>query len=159
MKRHEHSLQIAVAHMLALVLDPAKTWWSALDHAAQLSPRYGAERKRRGVKRGLPDVMVLAQGKQQVALLIGIELKAPKGSLSPDQKEVRDAWIAMGHQYHVARSLEEVQDILDHCHVPMRRRMNLFSGGAHVQPALRFKTPRHKRAPRRGGPEGPLSVV
>jgi hypothetical protein len=27
----EHALQVAVAHMLQLVLDPEKTWWSAIE--------------------------------------------------------------------------------------------------------------------------------
>ena len=31
----EHALQVAVAHMLQVVLDPERTWWSAIDHARQ----------------------------------------------------------------------------------------------------------------------------
>jgi hypothetical protein len=123
--RREHSLQVSVAHMLELVLEPGITWWSALDHAAQVSPRYGAERKRRGVKRGLPDFIVMAKGMN----VIGLELKTDKGRLSPDQVLVHTAWAVMGHDVYVVRSLEDVQEILLACDVPMRRRMNLFSKG------------------------------
>jgi hypothetical protein len=154
--RREHSLQVAVAHMLELVLEPGVTWWSALDHAAQLSPRYGAERKRRGVKRGLPDFIVMAKGMN----VIGFELKTEKGRLSPDQVLVQTSWAVMGHDIYTVRSLEEVQEILVLLGVPLRRRMNLFSkGGSHEQRALRSPKARHKRAPRRRKPEGTLPVV
>jgi len=145
--------------MLEVVLDPAKTRWSSIDHAAQLSARYGADRKRRGVKRGIPDIILMAQGRQPVALVIGIELKVGKGSLSPEQKEVRDAWIAMGHQHYVARSLPEVHEILDHCHVPLRRRMTFVGGERESKPALRSAPTRNRRPSNRGRPASPVPVV
>jgi hypothetical protein len=52
----------------------------------------------------------------------------------------------MGHAIHVARSLEEVQEILEFCRVPMLRRMN-FLGGGHEHPG-RAARPRHQRAQR-----------
>jgi len=115
----EHGLQIGVARLLQLVLDPALTWWSGIDHAAQLSARYGADRKRRGVKRGLPDFVVLFGGK-----LLGIEIKAGKGRATPDQVELCADWRALGALYEVARSLDEVQEILRMYGVPMLRKMS-----------------------------------
>jgi hypothetical protein len=142
---NEHALQVAVAHMLQLVLDPERTWWSAIDHAAKLSPRYGADRKRRGVKPGMPDFIVMANHFVP-AVIVGIELKYAKGKLSPAQIEVRDSWQLMGHMIYVARSLEEVQEILEHCHVPMLRRMNFLGGG--YDRAERPAPARHHRARR-----------
>jgi hypothetical protein len=157
--RREHSLQIAVAHMLELVLEPELTWWTAIDHAAQLSARYGADRKRRGVKRGLPDFLLLyREPLQAMANVMGLELKANKGRLSPEQKEVGGAWLAMGHGVYVARSLEDVQKILDHCRVPMRRRMTLFMGGADDRPR-RPAPPRHQGARRRRKPKDNVPMV
>lgn len=118
----EHALQVAVAHMLQIVLDPERTWWSGIDHAAKLSARYGGDRKRRGIRPGLPDFIIMPQNMP----VLGIELKTNKGKLSPPQIETAVAWIHMGHNIHVARSLEEVQEILEFCHVPMRRRMVFF---------------------------------
>ena len=115
----EHGLQIGVARLLDLVLDPDKTWWSAIDHAAQLSARYGAERKRRGVKRGLPDILVLT-----ATTVVGIELKAGRGKLTPEQLATSVAWRRLGWFYEVARSLREVQDILECYGVPMVRKMS-----------------------------------
>jgi hypothetical protein len=158
--RREHSLQVAVNHMLELVLDPEKTWYSAVDHAAQLSARYGAERKRRGVKRGLPDFIIIYDSSMRGTTVLGLELKVGRGALSPEQRAVRDAWTDLGQRYFVARSLEEVQETLEHCRVPMRRRMNLFSKEAnHEQPAVRPQTARHKRPPRRRRPAGAVPVV
>jgi len=156
--------------MLQIVLDPERTWWSAIDHGAgKLSKRAGGMMKARGVKRGLPDFILMAQGKRSkeigLGFVLGLELKVGKGTLSPDQIEVRIAWLAMGHGYYVARSLEEVQEILEHCHVPMRRRMVFFpkqgspyDGGAH-EPARRSVAARHPRARRQRKPKGDLPVV
>lgn len=155
----EHALQVAVAHMLQLVLDPDRTWWTAIDHAAKLSARYGGERKKRGVKRGLPDIMLMIKGTNApLADVIGIELKTDKGRLSPAQIEVGTAWMKMGHAVYVARSLEEVQEILDHLHVPMRSRMKFF-GGTHGQPAQRSVASRHPRARHQRKPKGDVPLV
>ena len=115
----EHGLQIGVARLLQLVLDPQRTWWSGIDHAAQLSARYGADRKRRGVKRGLPDFVVLFGGK-----LLGIEIKTSHGRATPDQVELREDWRHLGAMYEIARSLDEVQIILEMYGVPVLRKMN-----------------------------------
>ena len=108
-KQSEHGLQVACAHMLAVVLDPAQTYWSALDHGAGwMTPASAGLRKARGVKRGLPDFIILFKSG-----LLGIELKADKGRLSPEQIETAEAWMALGHDIAVARSLEDVQEILE----------------------------------------------
>lgn len=145
----EHALQIGVAQMLRTVLDPEKTWWTAIDHAARLSLRYGAERKRRGVKRGLPDIMIFLIDGLSTHLkhhVIGIELKTDKGRLTPEQVDTALAWTMMGHVIYVARSLEEVYEILEFCRVPMRSRMT-FLGGGDGRPT-RAAAARHPRARR-----------
>jgi hypothetical protein len=118
----EHGLQVGVVRLLQLVLDPDRTWWSAIDHAAHLSARYGADRKRRGVKRGLPDILILT-----ATAVVGIELKAKKGRITPEQLEVATEWRRLGLFYEVARSLREVQDILECYGVPMTRRMKMLT--------------------------------
>jgi len=152
----EHSLQVAVAHMLQVVLDPLLTWWSSLDHAAQLSARYGAERKRRGVKRGLPDIIILTDG-----CLIGIELKVARGELTFEQADTMSKWNQLGHHIYVARSLEEVQEILDHCRIPLRTRMTIFPK-LKVPPNVsrkRSSTARHSRSSRRRKSKNHLPLV
>lgn len=162
----EHALQVAVAHMLQVVLDPERTWWSAIDHAAKLGvkinrktgARYspqGQSRQQRGVKRGMPDLMLMwcrepaepGVFSGEKPGMIGIELKTDKGKLSPSQVEVMEGWRRIGSvSIYVARSLEEVQEILDFCNIPMRSRMT-FLGGGDGRPT-RAAAARHPRARR-----------
>jgi hypothetical protein len=100
-------------------------------------------RKARGVKRGLPDFVILFKNG-----LLGIELKSDKGRLSPEQVETADAWMALGYDIAVARSLEDVQEILLAWKIPMRTRMT-FMGGSNGR-AARTTQPRD-RGPRRAG--------
>lgn len=157
MKRPEHALQIAVAHMLQIVLDPERTWWTAIDHGVgKLGVVEASQRKKRGVKPGLPDLMLLVYGSWPC--LIGIELKAGKGVVTEAQRSVAMAWRNMGHRYELARSLEDVQDILARHRVPTLRRMTFFSGGGHER-VERPTAPRHQRPKRRRKSKSRLSVV
>ena len=144
-KQSEHALQVAVAHMLTVVLDPALTYWTALDHGAGwMTPASAGLRRARGVKRGLPDIIILFKSG-----LLGIELKSNKGRLSPEQFETGEAWSALGHDVVVARSLEDVQEILEAWEIPMRTRMTFMGGGSN-ECAARTTQPRD-RGPRRAG--------
>jgi len=155
-KQSEHRLQIAVNHMLAVVLDPARTWFSALDHGAgKMTPASAGLRKARGVKRGLPDFIILCYGIWPP--MIGIELKTDKGRLSPEQMEVGKAWQNIaGCPIVVARSLEDVQEILELWNIPTRTHMKIMGGGNGR--AARTTPPGHRR-PRRRRAENPLSLV
>jgi hypothetical protein len=149
MKRSEHSLQIAVVHMLRLVLDPDETWFSSIDHGVgKLGMAEAGLRKKRGVKPGLPDIILMARiptamprsssfvDEIKVSLMFGIELKADKGRLSESQIALHWAWKRMGFEVYVARSLEDVQKILDDHAIPCRRRMNLFAKGVTYERAV-----------------------
>lgn len=60
------------------------------------------------VPNGLPDIMILVQGK-----MIGLECKKPKGGrTSADQILMQKRFERLGHEYHVVRSLDEVKAIL-----------------------------------------------
>ena len=154
MRHSEHALQVAVAHMLTVVLDPDRTWWSGIDHGAgKMSKAAGGMMKARGVKRGLPDIIILTHfdicGAAGAPFLLGIELKSEKGRSTPDQLLVADKWLEIGGSVHacfieVAHSLEEVQDILERNNIPMCRRMTFF-GGDHER-RERLTAPRHPRA-------------
>lgn len=142
--------------MLEIVLDPDRTWWTSIDHGVgKLGPAEAGIRKARGVRAGLPDIMIMSYGEWPP--LIGIELKAGDGKLSPAQIEVAHGWRSMGFPIDVARSLEEVQQILVLHRIPMRRRMKFF-GGNHGRP-LRSAPARHPGAQRRRKSKGAVSVV
>lgn len=105
----EHQLQVLVARYLNLALPERHpdAWWTSIDHANARSSATGGIRKARGVKPGIPDVHVIHRGRS-----IWIELKAPQGSVSAEQREVAAKITAAGGYWHEARSVEAVQAIL-----------------------------------------------
>src|SRR5215470_1604311 len=69
----ERDIHEACAQALDRLLSPPAEWWTYPAGAAQLSPQQQARYSRIGLKRGLPDLMVLHGG------LYGIELKRAGG--------------------------------------------------------------------------------
>lgn len=115
----EHKLQLSVARYLEAALQPP-VWWSAIDHAGKLSPRQAGDRKKRGVKRGIADILIVWQ--IIFPHMLWIELKRPGGgSLSPEQFAFRQSMAGVGVFVVVCRSIEEVEAALDLAKVPRRR--------------------------------------
>jgi len=121
MGRHyaEHALQRAVAGYLdAALISPV--WWTSIDHAGQ-GPKHGAQLKARGVKPGVPDVLIVAP-----AFAVGtsrnifIELKAIGGRQSAEQKLVAQQLVECGCFYSTAYSVEQVEAILRAHEIPLR---------------------------------------
>jgi hypothetical protein len=97
-RREEWQEQKKLARLLDKWMDPACTFWTATDPVAP-SALSGAIRKQRGVKLGVPDVLVWYRGQS-----ITIELKSQRGRCSPSQPAVREALLRAGAQRWVARS-------------------------------------------------------
>ena len=68
-----------------------------------------------GVRAGVPDLIILYRQK-----FIGLEVKAPGNSLSPEQKVARDAIVRAGGIYELVRSVEEVERFLRKWELPIR---------------------------------------
>lgn len=79
----------------------------------------GALLKAMGLKRGWPDIIVLAPGPK----VIGIELKTEKGKLSGWQQGLRDCFNTCQASYAVARTLEHVEVILKQNDIPLHARL------------------------------------
>lgn len=109
----EHALQKAIAEYLGWVLHPP-VWWTGIDHAAKLSPRYGADRKARGVKKGIGDFLIIAPGPN----VLFIEVKTATGRMTPEQREFAEAMHAVQAWCVLCRSVEEVGRALDFIRVP-----------------------------------------
>ena len=76
-RREEWQDQVQLKILLDKWLDPACTFWTATDPVAA-SVTSGAMSKKRGVKPGVPDILVLYRKE-----LITIELKSRRGQCSP----------------------------------------------------------------------------
>jgi len=116
---------------------PAPGWWSSVGHERKQSPRAGQRQKAKGVRPGLPDVMIWYDGQ-----FIAIELKTVTGRLSDTQIAFADAMRRNRFSHCVARSVAEVHSILVARCVPVERSMHVLAlvydaELAKVQPAPR----------------------
>ena len=113
-RREEWREQVKFARLLDKWLDPACSFWTATDPVAP-SVTSGAMRKKRGVKPGVPDVLVWYCGKS-----IAIELKSRRGQCSRSQRAVRVALLRAGAQWWVCRSAKSAMWALYKSGVPFR---------------------------------------
>ncbi len=103
----EHRIQTALMDYLRLALRPGLKV-AAIPNGGYRHPSVANKLMNEGVQRGTPDLFVcLPEGK-----IAWLEMKTPKGSLSPHQKAFRDTVTALGHPYAVARSVDEALDHL-----------------------------------------------
>jgi hypothetical protein len=117
-RRPEQALHIAVARYLTVALRPP-VWWSSIEHASKLGAVAAGMRRARGVKAGIPDIIIFwPEGKA------GIELKSPTGSLSPMQNKTIDDWIAAGAHVAVCKHLEEVVEALMIWGIPLHAKLS-----------------------------------
>lgn len=120
----EHQIQCAVARYLDLALDgiPDCTWW-AVPNGGFRDARTASKLKAEGVKPGVSDLMILWRGR-----LICIEMKTAKGRMSPEQVDWSIRATCAGAAYYLARSVEEVEEFLDTCGLPLRARIQSAVG-------------------------------
>lgn len=116
MKRPEQALQIAVAQYLGHALK-APTIWTAFPAGGGGKVR-GAFLKAMGLKAGWPDILVM-HPLEIHPTVIGIELKAKAGRISPAQKVVMESFLACKAWYVLCRSVDEVEACLRYCKVPL----------------------------------------
>lgn len=103
----EHHLQVALFDYLALALRP-ELEARAIPNGEKRHIRVASRLKAEGVRRGTPDIFIcLPDGK-----VAWLEMKAAKGSLSPEQKVFRDKVKALGHYWHVASTVTDALEFL-----------------------------------------------
>lgn len=119
----EAALHRAVAAYLRVALKPP-TIWTTIGHGGGGRVR-GAQLKAMGVQPGWPDIIVIGQAGSN-RFTVGLELKAPKGVQSAEQKAVQRSFPGAGALYYVCRSVEDVEQALfragfDLCATTFRR--------------------------------------
>jgi hypothetical protein len=115
-RREEWSEQTKLAELLSIYLDRETTFWTSVENRP-LSRLGGLFQKRRGVRSGLPDVLVLYRGKP-----IFVELKSRAGVASKTQKQVRAELLPAGATWWMARSARAAMMALHLSGVVFRRR-------------------------------------
>ena len=97
-RRQEWAEQTRLAQLLMKYLDPATTFWTALENKPR-SLLSGLLQKKRGVRSGLPDMMIIFR--QQPVF---IEVKSISGRATRAQKQVREELLAVGCRWWMVRS-------------------------------------------------------
>jgi hypothetical protein len=142
--REEHIIQCAIARYLEIAL-PQTALFFAVPNGAHLaakeipsaggkSKRFSAaaaKLKREGLKPGVADIIVIdamtLMGETD-SRVIALEVKAPNGRQSTEQKEWAQKASGCGVRYYVVKSVEDVAAALDREGVRLRARPSKVPG-------------------------------
>jgi hypothetical protein len=113
-RREEWIEQAKLAKLLTEYLDPSCTFWTSLENKP-ISRISGMLQKKRGVRSGLPDLLVLCRRKA-----IFVELKSRRGGASKVQKQIRAEMLPAGAKWWMARSARAALMALRRSGVPFR---------------------------------------
>jgi hypothetical protein len=97
-RRQEWIEQVKLAQLLAKYLDPSCTFWTSLENKPS-SRLNGVLQKKRGMRSGLPDTMVIFRQRPHF-----LEIKSKAGIASKAQKKVRAELVAAGAMWWLVRS-------------------------------------------------------
>jgi hypothetical protein len=115
-RREEFGEQAQLVAMLQELLDPGVAFFSALENRPR-SALAGLLQKRRGVRAGLPDLMVVVNWKPPVF----IEMKSKRGVPSAAQRRVFAELRATGADVYLARTAAAALEALRRSNVPFCR--------------------------------------
>lgn len=104
-QRIEDIFHESVADYLDAML-PAECWWTTFPAGGGGKAR-GGQLKAKGLKAGVPDILIVQRGK-----LFGVELKSPKGIVSDEQTNTHADLVAVGVPVAVCHTLDGIDAAL-----------------------------------------------
>lgn len=110
----EHKLQIALNAFLRLAL-PADAFLTSIDHARKQSAEAGMFQKMRGIRAGIPDMVIVYRG-----VAHWLEIKTDMGVVSPAQKIVHEEIVRAGGRVAVVHSVTDVESVCRYWGIPLR---------------------------------------
>lgn len=126
--RPEHQEQAAFVSLLAIAAGSGM-WWCSIPNERPPGGRRDPKRaaaamatlKARGLCPGAPDLMVTWQVAELHPFTAFVEFKAPRGRLSPEQRQVHDTLRTIGASVIVATSATGALTNLEQLGAPLRR--------------------------------------
>ena len=106
-RRPEQQLQRAIVEHLRWRARP-QVWWCHLANGGWRSPIEAKIFKALGVVAGAPDLLIVADGRAYF-----LELKAPRGRISPAQHECHEALRKAGATVAVASDIDQALELLE----------------------------------------------
>jgi hypothetical protein len=113
-RREEFDTHVQLAGLLERHIDRKSAFWSSLENTPR-SMVGGMFARRRGVKAGLPDLMVIARCLPPVFL----EVKSKRGVASAAQRKIAAELVAAGCSWFLARSSRAAMVALHRAGVPL----------------------------------------
>ena len=114
MRREEWQEQKKLARLLDKWVDRTRVWWTATDPVAP-NAISGAIRKQRGIKPGVPDIVVWFDRRSTT-----VELKSRHGKCRRAQRMAREGLLRAGAQWRVCRTARSALWALYESGVPFR---------------------------------------
>jgi hypothetical protein len=130
----EDGFHTGIAALLDYMLLKSVVWSTFPAGGYALTKAAAGRLYRLGLKRGIPDILIWHNGKTY-----GIELKTPKGHLSPEQREMHIRLRAAGMKIATCRTVDEVIAFLHEHKIPTHNATTRIDYG-HTQ-ATRGGTP------------------
>jgi rhodanese-related sulfurtransferase len=103
----EQPIHEGIVQLLKFCAAP-KVIWYAVPNGGYRSKRTAAMLKAQGVRAGVADIALVLPGGQSAF----VEVKAPHGRQSPEQREFEAAVSLAGARYAIVRSIDEARAVL-----------------------------------------------
>jgi hypothetical protein len=121
----EDDFHIAVAQLLDVCLLPPTFYTTFPAGYGRLSKATSGRLRAKGMKAGMPDILIFGRAALRSTHVVGLELKTSAGSLTSKQRETHALLQAVGIRTYVVRSLEDVIGALDDALIPHRNIVGL----------------------------------
>lgn len=82
-------------------------FFHSIPNESKRSFYYGSHLKKMGLRSGVPDLLIIKNGRP-----IYIELKSKKGKLTKNQENIRDEIIKNGADYYVINCIDSIEKFL-----------------------------------------------
>lgn len=142
--QHEWRAQEADQAFLAKAL-PRECFYTAIDGGRAQSRAIGGARRRRGIKSGLPDWLIVWQG---ITLWIERKVSKAESDLGHNQRLTAERLQANGHLWARANSTEELEAALVVAGIPLRATLGGIRSRIEAQDER--LPPKRKKGARRG---------
>jgi hypothetical protein len=124
----EDEFHVAVADLLDVMLpdrspgDPPQVFYTTFPAGyGKLSKAMAGRLKAKGMKAGMPDILVFRRNSHNTTCVIGLELKVGVNSISATQRTTHALLQAVGIKTYVIRCLNDVMEALHDARIPHRR--------------------------------------
>jgi hypothetical protein len=117
----EDQFHVAVAELLDVCLKPPDTFYTTFPAGyGKLSKTMAGRLRAKGMKAGMPDVLVFCRFGHTTTIVIGLELKVRGNSASAAQRTTHALLRAVGVRTYLVRSLNDVTKALHDAGIPYR---------------------------------------